>query len=223
MKKQILPFIAMALASLLIFTACKTAAKTDRIETGDLLFVALPLDYDAEDSTSIAEAIASSTGHEDQLNFIHVAILEQSDDTTFVIDATIKRGVARYPLDTMKNDFRLRSGEFPIFVVKRVSGKHDSEGWINNAKQYIGRAYDMAFLPDNQEQYCSELVRNSYLSSEGDTIFPSAPMNFKSADGTYPAYWVWLFEKLDMPIPQGISGTNPNDMARDSRLLEIKQ
>ncbi|MBO4752578.1 MAG: hypothetical protein J5526_07525 [Bacteroidales bacterium] len=214
-------FCWMALLGVVMLTAgCRHNGKG--IETGDLLFVGLPLDYSVEgDTASMASAIAAATGDEAQVNYIHVAILEKTPDTIYVIDATLKRGVARYPLDTMKEDFRLRSGDYPIFTVKRLKKNKEGERWIAKAREYEGRGYDLAFLPDNEEQYCSELVWNSYLDKKGEHIFHSAPMNFKSADGSYPPYWVWLFSRIGMPIPQDVEGTNPNDMARDEHLITV--
>ena len=46
-------------------------------------------------------------------------------------------------------------------------------------------------------------------------------MNFRAADGTMPAFWTELFEKLGEPIPEGVPGTNPNDMAREGVLTEV--
>lgn len=202
---------------------CSCNRQSSDIQTGDLLFVGLPLDYTVEgDTACMADAIAAATGDEAQVNFIHVAILEVAGDTTWVIDATIKRGVARYPLDTMREDFRLRSGGYPIFTVKRLKHNRDATLWVENSRQYVGRKYDMTFMPDNEEQYCSELVWNSYLDSKGRHLFAAAPMNFKSPDGSYPPYWVWLFARLGMPIPQGVMGTNPNDMAKSPTLKFVR-
>lgn len=209
-----------ALLGFLLLTGCRPTGQA--IETGDLLFVGLPVDYSVErDTASMASAIAAATGDEAQVNYIHVAILEVANDTTWVIDATLKRGVARYPLDTMKEDFRLRSGDYPVFTVKRLKHNKAAARWVENAKGYLGRAYDLAFLPDNDEQYCSELVWNSYLKRDGRHIFTASPMNFKAADDSYPEYWVWLFSRIGMPIPQDVEGTNPNDMARDHHLVTV--
>ena len=46
-------------------------------------------------------------------------------------------------------------------------------------------------------------------------------MNFRSADGSFPPYWIWLFSRIGMPIPQDVEGTNPNAMARDERLIAV--
>ena len=217
------PFtLRLTLMLALVFVLASCRQTPSGIQSGDLIFVGLPLDYTVEgDSASMSDAIVAATGDEAQVNYIHVAILEVSDDTTWVIDATLKHGVARYPLDTMKEEFRLKSGDYPLFVVKRIKDNKQRDQWISNAKQYVGRGYDLSFLPDNDEQYCSELVWNSYLDKEGNHIFKAAPMNFKAADGSYPEYWVWLFSRIGMPIPQDVEGTNPNDMARDEHLVTV--
>ena len=74
---------------------------------------------------------------------------------------------------------------------------------------------------DNGQLYCSELVWESYLAPDGSRLFPARPMNFRAADGTMPQFWVDLFAKLGEEIPEGIPGTNPNDMAHDPQLKEI--
>ena len=39
-------------------------------------------------------------------------------------------------------------------------------------------------------------------------------MNWRDADGNMPDYWVEHFRKLGMPVPEGVEGTNPADLAR---------
>ncbi len=73
------------------------------LRNGDLVFVGLPMDYSLE-ADSMDAAISASTG-KDSLNIIHVAIAEVRGDSTWIIDATIKRGVDRHPLDTFLTDF----------------------------------------------------------------------------------------------------------------------
>ena len=40
----------------------------------------------------------------------------------------------------------------------------------------------------------------------------------EAADGTLPQFWTELFAKAGEEIPEGVPGTNPNDMARESIL-----
>ncbi|MCH5325636.1 MAG: hypothetical protein J1E29_00345, partial [Duncaniella sp.] len=76
------------------------------------------------------------------------------------------------------------------------------------------------FLPDNDKMYCSELVYESYLTESGAHIFEAAPMNFRAADGSMPQFWLELYAELGVPVPEGIPGTNPNDLSK-SPLLKI--
>ena len=208
--------LVFALA-LLAAVAC---TRPDTLRTGDLIFVGLPLDYDAEGS-SMDAAIASSTGREGALNLIHVAIAEVRADSVWIIDATLRHGVDRHPLDTFLRDFTLRDGSYPEFIVKRIDGLPAADA-VERAKSFCGRGYDNWFLPDNDELYCSELVQRSFLGADGNQLFESEPMNFCAPDGTMPPYWEWLFGLLGQPIPQGLPGTNPQHMAESPLLRDVK-
>ena len=193
--------------------------KTGQLQNGDLIFVGIPADYQAE-AGSMDAAISSATGKDGELNLIHVAIAEVQGDSVWIIDATIAHGVDRHPLDTFLKDFTLRDGSYPEFIVKRVSDI-DADAAVERAKTCCGRAYDVRFLPDNEDLYCTELVQKCYLDAVGEHVFASSPMNFKAADGTMPPYWEWLFGKLGMDVPQGVPGTNPQNMAASPRLTAI--
>ena len=39
--------------------------------------------------------------------------------------------------------------------------------------------------------------------------------------GSLPAYWEELFERLDMPVPQDVPGTNPQDMSLSPLLMDV--
>ena len=204
---------------LLLLLAFGCGRQADRLRSGDLIFVGLPLDYNAEPD-SMAAAISSATSVEGALNLIHVAMAEVEADSVWIIDATIAHGVDRHPLDTFLADFTLRDGSYPEFIVKRVKGA-DAAAAIERAKAFCGQAYDVRFLPDNEELYCTELVQNCYLDATGKSLFESEPMNFKAPDGTMPPYWEWLFGKLGMAVPQGVPGTNPQRMAESALLYDV--
>ena len=201
--------LLLIVAALILIVSCH-----DGIRNGDLIFVGRPADFDAE-TESMDAAISSATGEEGRLNMIHVAIAEVKGDSIWVIDATIKRGVDRHPLDTFFTDFRHRDGRYPEFIVKRVKGV-DADVAVERAKALCGRAYDFRFLPDNEEMYCSELVQVCYLDAQGQQIFKSEPMNWLAPDGTMPPYWERLFSALGMDDPQGVPGTNPQRMAEET-------
>ena len=219
--KKIFVFLALAAS-----VACCTP-RPEGLRTGDLVFVGIPADYSIE-ADSMDEAISEATGEPGRMNLIHVAIAEVHGDSTWIIDATIRRGVDRHPLDTFLRDFTLRDGSLPVFVIKRLiavpgpDGKPvpvDATSYVEQAKAFCGLPYDQSFLPENGALYCTELVRESYRTSDGEYLFENKPMNWKNAEGEYPLYWQQLFARLGEPIPQDVPGTNPQDMA-ESPLLE---
>ena len=174
--------------------------------TGDLLFVSAPAD-----AGQMEGAIIAATG-----DIVHVAIVERGPGgTIWVIDATPERGVDRHPLDTLKADFPEAEGYTYLYA----RPKERSNQYVERAKRFIGQPYDQAFLPDNGAMYCSELVRDSYRRPDGTYLFSDKPMNFRASDGTFPQWWVEHFAALDMPIPQDVPGTNPQDMYTQCRPL----
>lgn len=216
MKKSI--FLAAAAFAAIIF-GCRSrgGAPAGQLRPGDLVFVAIPLDYVPEGG-SMAEAITASTGS-DEMNIIHVAIADVADDGVYIIDATLAHGVDRHPLDTFKADFTLKDGSLPTFIIKRLKEPESAPDCIQKAVSFCGQPYDTAFLKDNGAMYCSELVRESYLTAAGAYLFDEKPMNWKDSEGNIPEYWTFLFGLLGMDVPQGEPGTNPADMM-DSPLLE---
>lgn len=192
-------------------------AKAETLATGDLLFVGIPGDYNLE---GISSAIADATGYGDT-NFIHTAIIEvDGDGQAWIIDATLKRGVARYPIDTFLTDFTLNDGSLPALVVMRLADTTGCSRFVANAKGFLGEPYDAYFTPDNDKHYCTELVYDAYIR-DGKHLFTARPMNFKNADGEFPLYWTQLFHAIGAKIPQDELGTNPQEMRMEPVLKRV--
>ena len=188
----------------------------ERLQTGDLIFVAQAEGRNAGEST-MDGAIAAATG-----SIIHVALVEVDDDgAVWVIDATSRHGVDRRPLQSFFDDFSYEDGTYPVFTVKRLKDTGPAGQWVERAKSFCGQAYDEYFLPDNGAMYCSELVRESLLDENGSYLVEESPMNFKNADGEFPAYWVELFSRIGADIPQGVPGTNPQEMSASELLVTV--
>ena len=208
--------------ALLLLQSCnkpQSQAAEPRIESGDLLFVGIPMNY-GEDS--MADAIASATSDGSEVNFIHTAILEvDSLGTVWVIDATIAHGVDRHPLDTLLADFVLHKGGPETFEVMRLKDNSDAKRFVEQAKSVCGEQYDVYFKAANGLHYCTELVYDLYVDRTGRHIFDTVPMNFKDKDGKMPAYWEKLFASLGEEVPQGEPGTNPQMMRRSPALETV--
>ena len=213
MKKTLL--IAAA-----IFALAACSRKVQSLQDGDLIFVGIPADYTlSEDSMSDAIGAATSPG---DLNIIHTAIANvEKDGSVWIIDATIKHGVDRHPLDTFLTDFTLKDGSLPEFIVMRLKDTTGIAASISRAKAFTGLKYNFSFTPCDTALYCTELVRDSYLTPAGEYIFNEAPMNFLAPDGTMPVYWEQLFDILGIPIPQGVPGTNPKAMSEEACLKKV--
>ena len=109
----------------------------------------------------------------------------------------------------------------PAVVAMRLRDTTGTAQALEQARERLGLPYDYSFRPDNGKLYCSELVWECYRRPDGSPRFPAQPMNFRAPDGSMPAFWTELFERLGEQIPEGVPGTNPNDMARDPQLDEV--
>ena len=194
MKKSITIIIFIVL----FIEGCGTdrTQQWELLQSGDLLFVS--------DTSSMGQAVKESTGQ-----YTHVAMVERVGDSLFVIDATQKRGVTRRPIEkTYANKMSVE--------VYRLTIPFDTSAVLTRAHALIGKLYDNAFLPDNDAYYCSELIQAAF-----DTIFPSAPMNWRDKNGNLPEYWEKHFKKLGMPVPEGVIGTNPTDLSKSQLLRKL--
>ncbi len=177
--------------------------------TGDLLFQRTA-------SEQMSDAIEAATQRDTAVTFTHVGIVEAAADGVFVIEAT-DTSVRRTPFDDFLARSARRGGE-PIAAVGRLrsADKATADRILRRAHARLGLPYDNEFLPDNGKLYCSELVWECCVAADEKThLLGCYPMTFRAADGRLPAYWAEHFAALGMPVPEGVTGTNPNDMARD--------
>ncbi len=202
--------ICLLLLSLLAFSSCSR----QRLRNADLLFFMPTIQEEAD---SMDSAISGATGG----GYTHVGIVEiDKDGQAWIIEATPKLGVHRSRID--KNWLAAQKAEGYRVDLKRVKGTISAQECILRAKSFIGQPYDFAFLPGCDALYCSELVYESYLDSFGRHIFKANPMNFRREDGSVDPYWTELFYSLGTDIPQGLDGTNPEDMSQDPSLIDVR-
>lgn len=182
-------------------------------QTGDLIF-------QAQGFSEMAEAISASTAANDSLKIIHVGIIVAEGNQPLVLEASPDEGVVLIPISVFLEKSPLINNN-PGVLVKRFDLEYDITTSIERAKSHIGEDYDWWYLPDNGKMYCSELIEESFVDFDGEKIIKTIPMNFRSPDGSMLQFWIDLFSKLNMEVPEGLPGTNPNDISKDSRLIEI--
>jgi len=185
-----------------------------QLKTGDLLFV----------SSSISDfesAINEVTDDGYNLNFSHIAMVDVADSGIFVIEATPKHGVIYRAFAEFKQENIDKK-----FYIGRL--KHQYQQWIPdaivNAISRVGRGYNFPFCFENDLYYCSELIFVAFAEASGNPeFFETPPMTFKAPNSTaFLLFWVDYFANLNIPIPEGKPGLNPNGMARSDKLEPLK-
>lgn len=201
----------------LILVICMIVTSCSRNEfipqEGDIVFC-------VAESSAMSDAIVAATAKQNDLQYDHVAIFVTVDNNAFVIEASTKKGVG-YTEWSEFLDAATKINDNPGIVVMRPENNIDMDKVIESAKGHIGEPYDWSFRPDNGKMYCSELIYECYINDDGTHLFNAKPMNFRDKEGNMPLFWIELFEKSGESIPEGVYGTNPNDMSKESFLKEV--
>lgn len=196
-----------------ILAGAACTQQREQLRSGDLLF-------QVGRESVMGGAIKAATGNDCELQFTHVGIAVIGSRADSVLEATSDGGVRM----TVLSDFLNRSARLngrPVAIAKRLKDTAGIAAAVARARTFLGQPYDYSFRPDNGKLYCSELVWESYLDPDGRRLFPAQAMNFRAADGSMPPFWTELFANMGEEIPEGLPGTNPNDMSRDTSLTEV--
>ena len=194
---------SILLGFLLMLMFCVSVCSAQSQTTGDLLFVR------SKDS-DMEKAISASTGE-----YTHVALVVcDTNGFPWVYEATRPDGVKRSTFIVWNDEY---AQQYDVF---RFTVPFDTADVAVSANGFLGWPYDDAFLPDNDKLYCSELIYECFWK-DGEHLFEAKPMNWRDADGNIPKYWIEHFRKLGVPVPEGVLGTNPTDMAKSPLLRKL--
>lgn len=195
-----------------ILAGAACTQQREQLRSGDLLF-------QVGRESVMGGAIKAATGNDCELQFTHVGIAVIGSQADSVLEAT-SDGVRMTVLNEFLNKSARLNGR-PVVVAKRLKDTAGIAAAVARARTFLGQPYDYSFRPDNGKLYCSELVWESYLDPDGRRLFPAQAMNFRAADGSMPPFWTELFANMGEEIPEGLPGTNPNDMSRNTLLTEV--
>lgn len=220
-----------AILAVISLSSCHTPApvqEVDVLQDADLVFV--------RGSESAMDAAICESTSDSSVAFTHVAIIERSvrNDELYVIESVPQHGVIRRPFAKFVEENGAENLVFKRLedsVVEELAVQFGMEAelvlfnFVLNAKTHLGEDYDFSFMPDNEICYCSELVWESYISETLSPVdphlFQARPMNFLAPDGTMPAFWTELFDNIGAKVPQGVMGTNPEDLSKEPILKTI--
>ncbi len=201
-----------------LFISCRNEVEKEQktqfnLQAGDILFQDL-------DCGAACDAIESVTEGVNGMDFSHCGIVAEIDGELKVIEAY--GSVQAISIDTFLARSKDSAGRTKVVVGRLKDNNGLAEKSAEIAETYLGKAYDKAFILDDDAYYCSELVYECYKAANGGTAyFPLNVMTFKEPyTDSFMPFWTEYYHKLGTEIPEGDSGINPGAISR-SAYLEI--
>jgi hypothetical protein len=171
----------------------------------------------AKVDTDFESAIVGVTQTKNQVQFSHVGLINNTDSGIYIIEV-IKNGVVYTPID----NFFTENGKENSFLARLLP---IYESYIYDAVKFayeqLGKEYDYAFDLENDKYYCSEWIYFAFATSSQDpAFFELTPMTFKNFDTQdFLPFWIDYYKQLNVPIPEGKLGLNPNGMSLSNKLI----
>lgn len=194
--------------------SCQLFYRDSLLQSGDILFR-------APGNSALSGAIDAVTHQGDTLHYTHMGIVYRNkQDQIMVYHATPFKGVCSEPLQ----NFLLADDSTRSTVVQyRLKSPYRQAipDALQKVSQLIGQPYNETYIIEDSGYYCSELIYEIFLD---DSLFRLNPMTFKDGKtGAYHKVWVDYYQSLGIPVPEGLPGCNPNQMARSDKLIQLRR
>lgn len=193
-----------------IHTPVNTAASV-KIGYGDLVFIDV-------DCGPFCDAIIGVTPSYQNLPINHVGLKVKYNDEPYIIEAG-SNGVKMIPT----GQFLKKAKSFFMVAQLKPAYRHLIDSAMAFAIRQMDKPYDKAFVMNNDQYYCSELIYDAFkYANKGQAVFDLAPMTFKAkgTDNILPE-WIAYFKELKIPVPEGELGCNPGEISMSDK-LEVK-
>lgn len=189
-------------------------AQDIQLQTGDIVF--------RESSRStLSGAIDDVTQTDKATHFSHMGIIERKSDTVYVLHAAPENGSERISLKDFIEVTENNKKEQRRVVAYRLKPEYQSaiSDAIENAYTMLGKPYNFSYVMNDSAYYCSDFVYRSYAK---DSIFVLNPMTFINPEtGEFHEGWISFYKELDMEVPEGKPGCNPNGMAASDKIYVL--
>ncbi|NJC37718.1 hypothetical protein GGR60_002253 [Xanthomonas arboricola] len=199
--------LLLAVLALALLPATSIAVE---LQDGDLLFVTAA-------RTGLSGAIDDATAKQDAPSFDHVALLAH-DATGQVLLHADEQGSRQQPLQAFVEDANAKHRQIHVY---RLTEEQRSAipGAIAQARRMLGKPYNQTYVQDDNSYYCSDFIERAFRAHQ---VFALQPMNFRNPQtGQVSPYWTDFYRSKGMAVPQGLPGTNPNDMAKSAALRVV--
>lgn len=160
MKKPMAILLVFVAVAPLLMAGCGRLRGTGQVrgytpQVGDLVFQSLPPD-------PLVKAIEGATGSK----YSHCGIVVRSGDGWGVMEAI--GPVKDTPLDAWAS--RSPTGDFDVYRLRLPPERIGR--FVEAARQFHGRPYDIRYRMDDEYIYCSELIYKAYSSAFGEELAP---------------------------------------------------
>ena len=180
------------------------------LHEGDLLFV-------TAGRSSLSAAIDDATGKRCAPSFDHVALVASAPQGWDVLHAD-EQGSRRQALAEFRQDARARQRQIVVYRL-RAPWRHTIADAVATARTLLGKPYNASYVLNEDSYYCSDFIERAFRAHH---VFKLQPMNFRNPQtGGIAQHWVDLYRGMGMEVPQGLPGTNPNDMSAAPVLQRI--
>ncbi|KAB7772560.1 YiiX/YebB-like N1pC/P60 family cysteine hydrolase [Xanthomonas maliensis] len=174
-----------------------------KLQDGDLVFVTAA-------SSGLSGAIDDATAHQQGPSFDHVGLYAHEGRTPVVLHAD-EQGSRQQTLRAFLADAAAKQRRIYVYRLTAPQPRLIAEA-IAQARRMLGKPYNTTYVQREDSYYCSDFIERAFRAGH---VFALQPMNFKNPQtGQIAPYWVEFYRSKGMAVPQGLPGTNPNDMAR---------
>ncbi|ASG67839.1 hypothetical protein fh0823_08280 [Francisella halioticida] len=171
------------------------------LKKGDVIFI----------SDSSEKNISELSMGYDQHSYYHCVLYMGYRELVEAIDIN---GVIRTDISKYSNK--------KVLVARVNEDQNFLDKIISQAEEFIGFGYNKLFLPNIEKKlYCSELIHEVFNLVSKQKYFTQHKLNYISeSDFTVSQYWIEFYSQHGLKVPQGLSGSHPNNLSLDEKFYE---
>ncbi len=204
----------MRIFSIFIFLSFIACNKKAELKQGDIIF-------QTASKSPLSIAINEVTQVSDSVFFTHMGIVDTDlEGNLFLLHSDSNGGSQKESLLQFKKRAAGNNTELYLYRLKAPYQKAIPKA-IESANKMLGKPYNFTYILSDSSFYCSDFVYRAFIT---DSIFKLSPMSFKNPETEqYSLAWIEHYKQLNISIPEGKLGCNPNNMSTSNKLEFIKK